>query len=277
MTTAFQWRQQNRQRLTNCDNPDYELSLLLQQLTGLSDTQQRISTAPLDAELLIQLENLLQRRISGEPMAYILGYQPFYDIELTVNQHTLIPRPDTEILVEAALEKIPTQAAWQIADLGTGSGAIAIALAKHRPNCRLIAVDISFAALQMARENAARNRVSNICFICSTWLSAFAAQSLDMIVSNPPYIAADDAHLAALQFEPQTALVAANNGLADLQQIICSAEKVLKNQSWLLLEHGWQQAAALHTFAAQSGHWQQIHSQKDYGGNERITLMQKLK
>lgn len=268
------WRQSNLCRL-NTDNPDYELSLLLEHITGLNNAQQRISSRPLSAEELQRLETYLLRRIAGEPMAYILGTQAFYDIELRVNPHTLIPRPDTEILVEAALEKIPRDAAWQIADLGTGSGAIAISIAKHRPHCRLIAVDKSIAALQTAAENALLNKVDNIQFICANWLDCFVAQSFTVILSNPPYIAANDPHLPALQYEPQSALIAANQGLADLQHIIQHAEQKLTTQGYLLVEHGWQQAAALQTFAAQSGKWQDIHSRKDYGGNERITLMQK--
>lgn len=268
----IQWRAQ--QRLTS-EDADYELSLLLEHITGLNNAQQRISTTPLSATQLTALEALIQRRIAGEPIAYLLGYQPFYDITLRVNTATLIPRPDTEILVETALEKIPAHSAWHIADLGTGSGAIAISLAKHRPQAHLIAIDNSAAALAIAKQNAQDNHTNNIKFRCQHWLEGFAHQALDMIVSNPPYIAADDPHLLALHYEPQSALIAANNGFADLQQIICAAENVIKPQGWLLLEHGWQQGAKLREFAQQRKAWQHIQTRKDYGNNERVTLMQK--
>lgn len=268
----LQWRQDNAARL-RVDHPDYELSLLLEYVTGLSNARQRIHSQALTAAQLQALEALLLRRITGEPMAYLLGFQGFYDIELRVTPDTLIPRPDTEILVETALEIIPKDAAWEIADLGTGSGAIAIAVAKHRPQAHLIAVDKSRAALAVAAENAEINGVRNIRFNCGNWLEGFSAQSLHLILSNPPYIAADDPHLAALCHEPAEALIAADNGLADLKLLIDHAQSVLMPGGWLMLEHGWQQAAVLREYAAAAG-WQSIRSRRDYGGNERITMMQ---
>lgn len=256
------------------DSPALDAALLAEQHTGLSRSQQRIHNPELTSKQLQALHHDLNRRQHGEPIAYILGRQPFYDITLRVTPATLIPRPDTEHLLETALEKIPENAAIAAADLGTGSGALAIAIGKHRPAADIIAIDCSIKALRIAAENAALNHVSNVHFLQSDWLAACRPQSLHIIVSNPPYIDPDDPHLAALRYEPITALTAADAGFADLHRIIQQAETALRPQGWLLLEHGYTQAAALRQFAAKRGVWRNIATRKDYGGNDRVTLMQ---
>lgn len=257
------------------DSAAFDAALLAEHITQLTPTQQRYHNPTLTPEIYAALEQLLTRRANGEPIAYILGHQPFYDLDLRVTPDTLIPRPDTECLLEAALEKIPQHSPHNIADLGTGSGALAIAIGKHRPHTTVFATDYALNALIVAQDNAKRHNVQNVHFLQSDWLSVFAPQSLDIIVSNPPYIDPDDPHLPALCYEPITALTAADNGFADLHSIIIQAETALKPHGWLLLEHGYRQAEALQQFANTRGVWRQLATRQDYGGNDRVTLMQR--
>ena len=166
--------------------------------------------------------NLLQRRLAGEPIAYILGFREFYGLPLKVTPATLIPRPDTETLVETAFKKISLDVAWNILDLGTGTGAIALAIAKHRPTCHVIGVDASAEALAVAIENAQNLDLKNVSFIKSNWFSDLAAERFNVIVSNPPYIAEADCHLTQgdLRFEPRSALASGVDGLDDIRLII---------------------------------------------------------
>lgn len=248
-----------------------DLRLLVESVTGLSLTAQRLQADyPLDAAQLARLDAWALRRAQGEPLAYILGHQPFYDLDLRVTPATLIPRPDTEILVEAALARLPSDVPCTVADLGTGSGAIALAIARHRPRARVLAVDVSADALRVARDNARRHGIGNCHFLQASWLDGLADGAFDMVVSNPPYIAADDAHLPALSFEPRTALVAADNGLADIRRIAQDAPRVLKADGWLLFEHGYDQREAL--AALPELHWAQRDFLRDYGGNWRVCV-----
>lgn len=252
----------------------FDAALLLAHVIGLSPTQQRYHNPMLSAPQLAELAALLSRRQLGEPIAYILGHQPFYDLDFKVNADTLIPRPETEHLLELALAQyVPTEAVT-IADLGTGSGALAISFAKHRPLARVFAVDVSAAALSVARENARDCAVDNVYFVQGDWLAAFAGQCLDGIISNPPYIEAHDAHLADLRFEPRSALVAADEGYADLFAIVQQAERVLKPTGCLMLEHGFAQGARLREFARQRGQWDRVETHHDFAGHERVTSMQ---
>ncbi len=222
-------------------------------------------------------EARLQRRQKGEPVAYILGQRDFWTLRLAVTTETLIPRPETELLVEQALARIPENARWTVLDLGTGSGAIALAAAKERPRCKLIATDRSLAALSIARQNAERNAIDNIHFLASNWLAGFArAFQADMILSNPPYIMEGDPHLSSgdVRFEPHTALAAGIEGLDDLQNILSTAKAHLKPGGWLLLEHGYQQQAALATGLAQQG-YQSICCYHDYASQPRLSLGQR--
>ncbi len=222
-------------------------------------------------------ETCVQRRQAGEPVAYILGQRDFWSLNLKVTADTLIPRPETELLVELALAKIPEDANWRILDLGTGSGAIALAIARERPGCELIASDQSFRALKIAQQNAQRNGLSNIHFLATNWLAAFSPDfQADMILSNPPYIVEDDPHLSVgdVQFEPITALAAGPEGLDDLRHILIHAGAQLKSGGWLMMEHGYHQQAAMAELLKQY-HYQSILCHKDYAGQPRVSLAQR--
>ncbi|QHS11493.1 peptide chain release factor N(5)-glutamine methyltransferase [Sinimarinibacterium sp. NLF-5-8] len=218
------------------------------------------------------LESLLARRARGEPLAYLLQNQPFWSLDLQVTPDVLIPRADTETLVEWALElaRARGQGALALADLGTGSGAIALALAHELPQAQVTATDISIAALDVARANAARLKL-DVHFAQGAWCAALPARArFDLMVSNPPYIARDDAHLAALQFEPQLALTDGADGLSALTQIIHQARAHLVPGGWLLLEHGFDQAEAVRARLQQAG-YAQVSTRADYGGNPRVS------
>ena len=219
--------------------------------------------------MLVSFEKLLTRRVNGEPIAYILGMQEFWSMPLHLTEATLIPRPDTEVLVEAVLNSYKSQEALKILDAGTGSGAIALALAKERPCWGVVASDISKPALDVARGNAERLGIS-VTFIQSDWLLAFLDNNLDIIVSNPPYIAENDVHLEHLRYEPRSALVAADTGLADIRAIVEQAVKALKSGGALYVEHGYDQGERVRSIF-ESGCFVNVHTGKDYAGNERFT------
>ena len=223
--------------------------------------------------IVLIFQPLLLRRLHGEPIAYILGYREFYGLNLMVNPDTLIPRPDTETLVEAALAKISPQSHSAILDLGTGSGAIALALAKERPLAKVVAIDASKAALQTAETNAQNLAISNVVFVLSDWYAQLPEQQFDLIVSNPPYIEINDAHLSKgdLRFEPLSALASGVDGLDDIRRIIAHSLIHLKPQGWLLLEHGYHQAALVADLMAVTG-VVDIITLQDLGGNDRVTL-----
>ncbi|MBI3778385.1 MAG: peptide chain release factor N(5)-glutamine methyltransferase [Gammaproteobacteria bacterium] len=219
-----------------------------------------------------QLEKLIARRRGGEPVAYLTGTREFWSMALNVSPAVLIPRPETELLVEKALERIPRDAEWTIADLGTGSGAIALAIAKERPRCRVIATDISPPALDVARSNAARFNLTRVEFREGSWLEPLMSMKLDMIVSNPPYVRADDPHLQQgdIRFEPAQALAAGPDGLDDIRSIILSARDYLQPAAWLLFEHGWDQGNAVGLFLHRHG-YRNIVCHPDIGGRDRVT------
>lgn len=216
--------------------------------------------------------NMVERRATGEPVAYILGYQEFWSMRFDVCDAVLIPRPETETLVAKALEIIPTHEPWRMADLGTGSGAIALAVASERPHCDVIATDISTAALAMARDNAQRNQLTHIDFRQGHWLDAIPEGSLEMIVSNPPYVSENDSHLDApsMQFEPREALIAPANGLRWLREIIAGAPPLLTQGGWLLLEHGFDQADFVVELMAAQG-FKNVATATDLAGHPRVT------
>ncbi|HET9113649.1 MAG TPA: peptide chain release factor N(5)-glutamine methyltransferase [Burkholderiales bacterium] len=228
---------------------------------------------PLPDEAAASYRGYLERRLRGEPVAYIFGEKEFYGLLLTVNADVLIPRPETELLVDLALERMPADEPLQALDLGTGSGAIALALAKFRPLGRYLAVDASAAALQVARGNAARLQLRNVHFLESDWWrNVSIASKFNVIVSNPPYIAAGDRHLQAgdLRFEPLHALAAGTTGLDDLQTIVGGARDYLAPGGSLLLEHGYEQGAAVRQLLAAAG-FGDIQTHRDPGGRERVT------
>lgn len=226
----------------------------------------------LNREQQARFQHLLQRRCTGEPVAYILGRREFYGLALTVTPDTLIPRPDSETLVEAALARIPGQQACCVLDLGTGSGAIAIAIAAHRPQAVVTAVDSSAAALDVARHNAERLGLDNLHSLLSNWFAQLPAQTFDVIVSNPPYIAEQDPHLTQgdLRFEPRRALASGPDGLDDIRRIVTAAPAYLKPQGWLMLEHGHDQAQPVAQLLERTG-FCEISSRADLGGQLRVT------
>jgi len=214
----------------------------------------------------------LQRRRAGEPVAYILGQQGFWKLDLEVAPHTLIPRPDTELLVETALELQPASPAT-VLDLGTGTGAIALALASDRPAWQVTAVDRVEEAVALAERNRQRLGLDNARVLASHWFGSLAGQRFDLILSNPPYIRAEDPHLVEgdVRFEPSSALVAGTDGLDDLRVIIAQAPEHLVPGGWLLLEHGYDQAADVRALLSAQG-FTEVVSRKDLGGHERISL-----
>jgi len=227
----------------------------------------------LSPEALTRYEQLLARRARGEPIAYITGHKEFWDLVLRVTPDVLIPRPETEHLVELALEKIPVDAQWQIADLGTGSGAIALAIAKERPQCHITATDHAAASLEVARDNAANNNIANVSFRQGFWFEALAGERFHIIVANPPYVAETDPHLQQgdLRFEPQRALSSGTQGLDDITHIISHALPYLKAPGWLLLEHGYQQGDMVVALLRQHGFCEtRCHS--DYAQRERVSV-----
>ena len=212
----------------------------------------------------------LQRIEQGEPLAYITGSQPFWTLDLKVTHDTLVPRPDTEILVETVL-KLKLDQKANVVDLGTGTGAIALALACERPEWQITATDIFQPTLDVAQENAIRNGLTRVQFCCGVWFEALAAQQFDVIVSNPPYIDAEDAHMQKLKSEPERALVADAHGLADIKTIIAQAKDWLKPNGWVMLEHGYDQGQAVRDIFAQHG-FIKIQTIQDYAGNDRVSI-----
>ena len=217
-------------------------------------------------------DSLLQRRLLGEPVAHILGEREFFGLNFKVTPDTLIPRPETELLVELALQRMPAHGPYRVLDLGTGSGAIALSIAQNRPDAEVVAVDASEAALQVARGNARHLGIANVTMLYSNWFSALPGQRYDIIVSNPPYVAAGDVHLSRgdVRFEPLSALASGADGLDDIRRIIAGAGAFLKQGAWLLLEHGYDQADKVRTLLAQSG-FAEVFSAKDMSGIERVS------
>jgi len=225
-----------------------------------------------DAEQCALFETLLTRRLRGEPMAYILGEREFWSLSLQVSPDTLIPRPDTEVLVEAALERIPKGGHCRVLDLGTGTGAIALALKHERPLADVWASDASSGALQLARSNAKRLGLE-ITFREGDWWSPFRGMQFDIVVSNPPYIAESDAHLQSgdLRFEPRSALAAGPDGLADIRRLIAGAQAHLSAGGWLLLEHGHDQSGAVRELFVAAG-FEETGSHRDLAGHFRVSF-----
>lgn len=227
-----------------------------------------------DQQQQARFTQLLQQRSSGQPVAYLLGYRNFWDLTLKVTPDTLIPRPETELLVETALELLATKPASQILELGTGSGAIAIALARALPSAGITATDISRPALQVAQENARTYNLGNISFLHADWLSNLPArQNFDLILSNPPYIATDDPHLHSgdVRFEPLSALASGTDGLDDIRRLIRQSVSFLKAEGVLMFEHGYDQGPETVKLMQQAG-FGKVRCLKDLAGHDRITL-----
>ena len=226
-----------------------------------------------DAVARETFQRFIEARAGGEPVAYLTGRREFWSLDLAVSPAVLIPRPETELLVELALERIAAGTPSRVADLGTGSGAIALAIASERPRARVVATDASADALAVARGNAERLGFGNVTFAQGDWLEALGQERFDVIVSNPPYIAAGDAHLEAgdLRREPHGALVAGTDGLDAIGRIVATASAHLDPAGWLLLEHGWDQAARVRALLDAHG-YRDIASVRDGAGHERVTL-----
>ena len=290
--------------LLNTEEAALEVQLLLQHVLNVNRAWLIVhDNDALQANIHAVFEALLKRRLNGEPIAYILGYREFYGLKLKVTAETLIPRADTETLVEAALARIPTQnpnrpslrakrsnlktknsdeiasspsssqRQTSVLDLGTGTGAIALAIAKHRPQSLVTAIDVSEKALSVAQENAETLGIVNIHFIHSDWFGVLNAQRFDVIVSNPPYIETNDTHLKQgdLRFEPISALASGMDGLDDIREIIDSAALHLNPHGWLLLEHGYNQAETVAKLLMRAG-FAEISHALDLAGIQRVTL-----
>ncbi|MBE0487646.1 MAG: peptide chain release factor N(5)-glutamine methyltransferase [Halomonas sp.] len=230
-----------------------------------------------EAAMVARFEALLARREAGEPVAYLTGEREFWGLTLATEPSTLIPRPDTETLVEVALDKA-SAANGRLLDLGTGTGAIALAFASERPGWAVLGVDLHGEAVALAERNAARLGINNATFRQSDWFAALAEgeranEHFALIVSNPPYLADDDPHLARgdLRFEPASALVAGEGGLADLYHLVCAARDYLASDGWLLLEHGAEQGAAVREALVPAGYLE-VATRLDLAGHERVTL-----
>jgi len=257
------------------DSPTARLDAELLLAAALGKSRSYLHTWPekiVSSESALIFADYLQRRRAGEPVAYILGQQGFWNLDLEVAPHTLIPRPDTELLVETALQLLPATPA-NVLDLGTGSGAIALALASERAAWQVTAVDRVLEAVALAERNRQRLALDNVTVLNSHWFSALADHRFDLIISNPPYIAAGDVHLAEgdVRFEPESALVAGPDGLDDIRQIVAAAPQHLNPGAWLMLEHGYDQGAPVRDLLQGAG-FTQVQSRKDLGAHERITL-----
>lgn len=230
------------------------------------------ATDPVETGDVAAFHALLARRVAGEPVAYLLGHRGFWTLDLAVSPATLIPRPETELLVELALARLPVDTALAVADLGTGSGAIALALASERPQVDVTATDLSAAALDMARGNAARNGLARVRFVQGAWFAPLQGMRFDLIASNPPYIASNDPHLQQgdLRHEPATALASGIDGLDDIRLIVADAGAHLLPGGWLLIEHGWDQGAAIRALFEHGG-FEQVHTERDLEQRDRVT------
>lgn len=231
------------------------------------------ATDPVEPAQVAAFQTLLAKRLAGEPVAYLLGRRGFWTLDLEVSPATLIPRPETELLVELALARLPENSGLRVADLGTGSGAIALALASERPQAQVVATDLSQAALAVAARNAQRHALGNVQFRQGAWYAPLAGERFDLIATNPPYIASDDPHLAQgdLRFEPPTALASGHDGLDDIRLIIDGAAAHLRPGGWVLIEHGWDQGEAIRALLQQAG-FHAVATERDLEQRDRISL-----
>lgn len=256
------------------ESPRLDAELLLGYVTGLSRTgfrtwpERQVSAA--DAR---RFEALVQQRACGHPVAHLIGEQEFWSLPLKVNASTLIPRPDTECLVETALA-LPLPPHTRVLDLGTGTGAIALALASERPGWQVLACDAAASAVELAMENAGSLALP-VSVLLSHWFESLPSGAFDLIVSNPPYIASNDHHLGEgdVRFEPASALVAGDDGLDDIRTIVAASPQWLSARGWLVIEHGYEQGEAVRDLFLQAG-LAAVETRKDYGQRDRLTLGQ---
>ncbi len=266
--------EQTRKLLHNTTNPHLEAQLLVSHILDVSRSVLiAYPERQMRPEEWLQIERLGRRRAAGEPSAYLLQAKEFWTLSLKVTPDTLIPRPETELLVELILRILPENKRQTIADLGTGSGAVALAIATERPHWQLTATDQSPATLQVAKENAARLTLSNVAFFCGSWCAALPQRGYHAIVSNPPYIAQNDAHLLSgdLRFEPEAALVAGAEGLDAIGRIISESPEWLLPRGYLLLEHGYNQGAAVRQLMREGG-FSKVATHRDLASLDRVTM-----
>jgi len=264
-----------KQLYEQSDTPRIDAEVLMQHVLGqgiawLISYGDTIATA----EHTKVFYDLIEQRRKGQPIAYLTGSRDFWTLSLDVNENVLIPRPDTETLVEAALDHLPSEVTLSILDLGTGSGAIALSLAKERPMAKVIAAEYQQGALDVAKVNAAKNKIENVEFVLSDWFSNIEPQShFDLIASNPPYVEVGDPHLdhGDLRFEPITALTAEENGLADIRHIVENATKALVPNGVLVIEHAYNQADAVARLFSENG-FADVQLFRDINDLPRCTL-----
>lgn len=272
MATVLDILQEAVHRLP-CLDARREAALLLRHALGVSEAW-LIAHADdqVDADRVDAFRGLIARRAHGEPVAYLTGTRGFHDIELRVAPGVLIPRSETELLVELVLQCTPADADCNVADLGTGSGAIALAIAHARPLARVIATDTSGAALDIARDNATRLRIDNVEFRQGNWYASLPDEHFDVIVSNPPYIAEGDPHLheGDLRFEPPVALASGTDGLDAIRTLVADAGAHLRDGGWLLLEHGFEQGLAVRELLAAHGYGD-VFTKRDLEGRDRVS------
>jgi release factor glutamine methyltransferase len=257
--------------------PPLEARLLLEQTLRVNSVY--LAAHPeraLSEEETQRYRALVNRRVRSEPIAYIMGRREFYSLEFKVNPQVLIPRPETELLVDLALERIPEEAPFNVLDLGTGSGNIAIALAYHRPCTNIVAVDCSGGALKLARDNAnnllGSTGARRVSFVNSDWFTSIGDRKFDLIVSNPPYVAEQDPHLQQgdLRFEPQIALSAGRDGLDCIREIVAGAPKYINHRGWLLIEHGFDQGNCCRILFEKAG-FSEVFCARDLAGLARVS------
>lgn len=264
--------QYGKRELTGSDSPEIDCRVLLCHVLDCQTSYLHAwSDTLLTKKQQTQWYGLIEQRQQGQPVAYLTGQRGFWTLDLKVTPDTLIPRPDTELLVSLALEKLEPK--MRVADLGTGSGAIALSLASEQPSSQIIAMDFSMAALIVARENMMINQLQNVLFWQGSWLTAAADNSFDMVISNPPYIEVNNIHLSEgdLRYEPQSALVSGVDGLDDIRVIVEDSQRCLKQDGWLMVEHGYNQAEKIRILFKISG-FKNVSSRQDFGGNERVTM-----
>jgi release factor glutamine methyltransferase len=274
------WLTQAEQQLSPISStPRLDAEVLLFYALNINKTKLYTAPETLISDIhLSTLTNLLSQRIAGNPIAYILGEKEFWSMNFKVTPAVLIPRPETEHLIELSLSLLDTHQSHTILELGTGSGIIAITLAKERPNWQILACDISSSALDVAKENAKQllSSQNNLSFCQSNWFNDIPSQTFTTIISNPPYIAENDTHLTALQYEPINALTSGSDGLDDIRKIITKSPSYLSSEGMLLLEHGYNQANAIQEIFKEAN-FSQIKTYRDLGGQERVTVGKKFK
>ncbi|SCZ57893.1 peptide chain release factor N(5)-glutamine methyltransferase [Thiohalomonas denitrificans] len=273
MPTIAEALKEAAKRLADHDTGRLDAEVLLGHVLGRGRThlytwpEQRLSEEQAD-----RFEACIRRRAAGQPIAHLTGHREFWDLDLQVTPDTLIPRPETELLLEAALARIPADAEWRLADLGTGSGAIALALASERPKCRVVAVDRSVPALAVARSNAERAGLVNVQWLTGSWFEPLGEDRFRLIVSNPPYVREGDPCLLEgdVRFEPRTALTSGSDGLDAIRRLVTGAPPHLEAGGWLLLEHGFDQGSAVRQLLDNAG-FANVFTERDLSGQERIS------